>query len=286
VTASAAVALAMRANHWYWLPATAAFLVKPDLGPLFSRVVNRFAGTALGVLLFAGAGAVLSGGQWWTAAVAGVAGALMPVASRHYAMQSAVATLLVLSFVWAGGDTQAVGSRVADTAIACAIVLLVGHLPRLTDPAARVGHRLAAALRRTQAYLDHVLDDPAGERTGERMALRRAAYRALGEARAAAETVAAELPAQRARITDWGPVVAAAERIVDAVTACAVRMEHGASRPSDRETSEVIGSLAAVAEALDGRENGAAPELTTTPECETLADVVAELHRIRKVTLR
>jgi hypothetical protein len=118
------------------------------------------------------------------------------------------------------------------------------------------------------------------------MALRRAAYRGLGEARAAAETVAAELPAQRSRIADWGPVVAAAERIVDAVTACAVRMEHGAPRPSDRETAEVIRSLSAIADALDGREKSPPPELTTTPECETLADVVAELHRIRAVTMR
>ncbi|MDC7336022.1 hypothetical protein PQR15_05180 [Streptomyces lydicus] len=33
IAASAAVALLLRADHWYWLPATATFLVKPDLGP-------------------------------------------------------------------------------------------------------------------------------------------------------------------------------------------------------------------------------------------------------------
>lgn len=36
--ASAAVAQALHHPHWYWLPATAVFLVKPDLGPLASRV--------------------------------------------------------------------------------------------------------------------------------------------------------------------------------------------------------------------------------------------------------
>lgn len=233
VTASAAVALALRADHWYWLPATAAFLVKPDLGPLFSRVVNRFVGTALGVLVFAGiaAGAAAFGGTWWPAVLACVAGALVPVASRHYALQTGVVTALVLSFVWVGGDTQAAGHRLADTAIACAIVLIVGHLPRLVDPAARVGHRLAAALRLTESYLGHVLGDPDGLRTGERMALRRAAYQALAEARAAAGTAAAELPAQRRRIADWAPSSPPPERIVDAATACAVRMEHGAPRP-------------------------------------------------------
>ncbi|MFI9586767.1 FUSC family protein [Streptomyces sp. NPDC052236] len=289
VTASAAVALALRPEHWYWLPATAAFLVKPDLGPLFSRTANRFAGTALGVLVFAAAATVFTavyGGEWWPAVVATAAGALVPVASRHYAMQTAVVTVLVLSFVWVGGDTGATGSRLIDTAIACAIVLIVGHLPLLADPGARVGHRLAAALRHTEAYLGHVLNAPAGERTDERMALRRAAYRALGEARTTADTVAAELPAQGARNTDWAPLVAAAERIVDAVTACAVRMEHGAVRPSQREAREVASAMAAIADALDGRGERPPPELTATVKCETLADVVAELHRIREVTSR
>ena len=41
-------------QHWYWLPATAVFLVKPDLGPLVSRVLCRAAGTVLGALVFAG----------------------------------------------------------------------------------------------------------------------------------------------------------------------------------------------------------------------------------------
>jgi hypothetical protein len=48
----------------------------------------------------------------------------------------------------------------------------------------------------------------------------------------------------------------------------------------------VTAAITALADALDGRAEGAPPELTTTPECETLADVVAELHRIREVTMR
>jgi hypothetical protein len=46
----------------------------------------------------------------------------------------------------------------------------------------------------------------------------------------------------------------------------------------------VTEAIASVADALDGRRRDSPPELTATPECETLADVVAELHRIRKVT--
>lgn len=284
VTASAAVALALRADHWYWLPLTAAFLVKPDIGPLFSRVVNRFLGTALGVLVFAALAAPLGGGIWWTAVCASVAGALLPFAARHFALQTTAVTIMVLAFVWAGGDTQAALSRLLDTAIACAIVVVVGHLPRLTDPTARVGHLLAVAQRRTRDYLDHVLTAPAGERPEERRVLRRAAYSALGQARVAAETLAAELPSRHGGNGDWFRVVAASERIVDATTACVLRMEQGAPRPSAREGAQVVAALTAVADTLDGRAPVTGPPaLPVAPECETIADVVAELHFIRGI---
>ncbi|MFJ4982258.1 FUSC family protein [Streptomyces sp. NPDC088732] len=286
VTASAAVALAMRADHWYWLPLTAVFLVKPDIGPLFSRVVNRFVGTAVGVVVFGGLAAIWGGGGvWWTVVCAAVAGALLPVSFRHFGLQTSVVTLMVLPFVWVGGDTQAAGDRLLDTATACAIVLVVGHLPGFTDPTARVAHLMAEALRRTREYLAHVLTTPAGGRPGDRMVLRRAAYSSLAEARSAAETVAAELPWGRGPHTDWFRVVAASERIVDAVTACAVRVEQGAERPSREEGAGVVQALDALADSLDGRTPATVrPELRQTPSCASLADVVAELRHIQVFT--
>ncbi|GAA0664420.1 FUSC family protein [Kitasatospora atroaurantiaca] len=297
VSVNTAVALLLRTDHWYWLPATAAFLVKPDFGPLFSRVVNRFVGTAAGVLVFA-ALSTLSGGGLLPVLAVTAGGVLIPVAGRHFALQTAVITVTVLAFVSTGGDRQAAGTRLADTALACAIVLLVGHLPRLADTHARVGHHFALALRHTQSYLEHVLaggpaappDVPAraearagGADAGsaaERATLRRAAYHALAEARVAAETASAELRAGR----DWRPVTGGAERIADAATACAVRLEHGRPRPSEPVARQVTASLAAMADALDGL-GPAAPELGPAPDgCRTLTDIVTELHLIRALT--
>ncbi|WP_431961918.1 hypothetical protein [Actinacidiphila sp. bgisy160] len=113
--------------------------------------------------------------------------------------------------------------------------------------------------------------------------LRRAAYSALGEARAAAETFAAELPSRHGGNGDWFRVVAASERIVDAATACVVRMEQGAPRPSAREGAQVVAALTALADTLDGRAPAAAPGSPRGPECETLAGIVAELHFIRSI---
>lgn len=283
VAASTAVALLLSADHWYWLPVTAAFLVKPDVGPLFSRVVNRFAGTAVGVLLFA----ALPTGVAELAAVT-VAGALIPLAARHFAAQTAVITVTVLSFVSLGGDTGdtgASGSRLADTALACAIVLVVGHLPRLASPRTRVGHRCAVALRHAQRYLHHVLSAAPGDQDGpERAALRRAAYRALAEARAAAETAAAELRTDR----NWLPVTAHAERIVDATTACAVRLDHGRPGPTAPTVRRITGDLAALADALDAALADGGParaaRATAPADCRTLTDIVGELQQIRALT--
>ncbi|GGN44147.1 FUSC family protein [Streptomyces kronopolitis] len=285
IAASTAVALLLRADHWYWLPATATFLVKPDLGPLFSRTVNRFAGTVAGVLVFAGAGLLLTG-SWWPALVAAAGGALLPFATRHFALQTVAITLMVLAFVTVSGDPQAAAERIVDTSIACGIVLVVGHLPHLADPRRRVGHRVTAALRAAEDFLRHVLEAEPGADPTERLALRRAAYRALAEARAAAETAAAELLAARDRNPDWLTVVTAAERIVDAATACAVRLDHGAHRPGEAEAERLCRTLSAMADALEDprRPSGAGlpgSALRPVPDCATLTDVAAELERIR-----
>ncbi|WP_275461887.1 FUSC family protein [Streptomyces noursei] len=291
IGASTAAALALRADHWYWLPATVTFLVKPDLGPLFSRTANRFAGTAAGVLVFAVAGTLLSG-SWWPALMAGASGALLPFATRHFALQTGAITVMVLSFVHVGGAPQAAPERIVDTSLACAIVLVVGHLPRLADPRRRVGPRVTEALRSTERFLRHVLEPrpaaPAESTAGavRRLALRRAAYRTLAQARAAAETAAAEFRPSREPGPDWLTVVTAVERIVDAATACAVRLDRGARRPGPEEAERLCRALAATADAVEApgrRPPGTPPPaLRPVPDCATLTDVAAELERLRE----
>ncbi|MFC9324131.1 FUSC family protein [Kitasatospora sp. NPDC057015] len=280
VTASAAVALLLDADHGYWLPVTAAFLVKPDYGPLFSRTVNRLAGTLAAVLAATALGALTG---WWAVAALVGCGVLIPFAARHFALQTAVVTVTVLCFAGVGGDTGAAGSRLADTAIACAIVLLVGHLPRLADAGSRVGHRSAHALRHTLRYVDHVLAAPADERhAGERAQLRRAAYHSLSQARAAAEVSTAELTAGADR--DWLAVTAGAERIADAATACSVRLGHGRPLPPGPAARQVTEGLAALADALEGRGAAGRPPAFTA-DCRTLGDIHTELDLIGALLL-
>ncbi|OQD54628.1 hypothetical protein BM536_022105 [Streptomyces phaeoluteigriseus] len=249
--ASAAIAQALHHSHWYgqhthwyWLPATAVFLVKPDLGPLVSRVLCRAAGTVLGALLFAGFAAVLPDPQGLVALVA-VCGALIPVSTRHFAAQTAVVTVLVLSLVMVGGEPQASVGRIGETLLACALVLVVGHLPMPGERGGHVRARLASAAGAAHAYLVHVLDG--SDDRAARWTLRREAYRALSEARAAIALSAAELPALARHTEGTDEVAALLERLVDTTTAAAVHLDDTGRldrRHSDRLT-ELLGELAA-----------------------------------------
>ncbi|MFF7979265.1 FUSC family protein [Streptomyces sp. NPDC007901] len=222
-------------QHWYWLPATAVFLVKPDLGPLASRVLCRAAGTVLGALVFAGFAAVLPRPEGLIVLVA-VCGAVIPVSTRHFGAQTAVVTVLVLALVMVGGEPQASVSRIGETLLACAIVLLVGHLPMAGKRGGGVRARLAAAGRAAHVYLDHVLSE-SGDR-GERWALRREAYRTLAEARTAIALAAAELPALARHTEGTDAVAAVLERLVDTTTACAVHLDE-TGRLTARHTGQL-----------------------------------------------
>ncbi|GLW74010.1 FUSC family protein [Kitasatospora phosalacinea] len=292
VAASAALALGLRAGHWYWLPVTAAFLVKPDLGPLFSRVVNRFAGTVAGVLLVAALAPALPD-PWWPVAAVAATGALIPVAQRHFAAQTAVITVTVLAFVTTGGDRGAAPGRLTDTTLACVLVLLVGHLPGLADTRARVGQRAAHALRHTQRYLDHVLlterqdrarptDDAVAARRAE---LRRTAYRALAQARAAAETAAAELRPGAPAEPDWLRLTVHAERLADAATAYAVARDHGTPVPATPAAARTLTrTLAAAADALDHPGPVPVPPAAPAALPPELDGVATEVRRIRALS--
>jgi uncharacterized membrane protein YccC len=256
--ASAAVAQALHHTrwygqhaHWYWLPATAVFLVKPDLGPLASRVLNRAAGTVLGAVVFAGFAAVLPRPEGLIALVA-VSGALIPVATRHFAAQTAVVTVLVLALVMVGGEPQASVSRIGETLLACAIVLIVGHLPMPGQRGGGVQARLVAAGGAAHTYLAHVLreyrdPDPmtGPDSRATRWTLRREAYRTLAEAHTAIALAAAELPALARHSEGADEVVAILERLVDTTTACAVQLDDsGRLSPRQREQlAELLGEF-------------------------------------------
>ncbi|MGC0332685.1 hypothetical protein RKD23_005675 [Streptomyces sp. SAI-170] len=257
-------------THWYWLPATAVFLVKPDLGPLVSRVLCRAAGTVLGALVFAGLAAVLPRPAGLVAVVA-VCGALIPVATRHFAAQTAVVTVLVLALVMVGGEPQASVGRIGETLLACAIVLVVGHLPVPGRRGGGVHARLAAAADAARRYLAQVMSG--SDDRARRWILRREAYRTLAEARAAIALAAAELPALARHAHGADEAAALLERLVDTTTACAVHLDDtGRLTPRHtRQVGDLLDRLAAHAEQTGLRLPDLAVDVRVRPSCRAVA---------------
>ncbi|MGW1140942.1 FUSC family protein, partial [Streptomyces zhihengii] len=235
---SAALALVLGQQHWYWLPATAVFLVKPDLGPLASRAVCRALGTVVGAVLCAGLLATGPGPKALTATVA-VCGALVPFATRHFAAQTAVVTVLVLCLVALAGEPPATGERVVQSLLACATVLVVGHLPLPGRHGNAVRHRLDVAGDAAGRYLDHVLTSP-GDRAGRRV-LRREAYRAAAAAQTAAGLSAAELPSIARHSAGAQHIASGLTGLLDSITACAVEADDRAA-PVSRGDADHLGA--------------------------------------------
>ncbi|MFD8283845.1 FUSC family protein [Streptomyces solisilvae] len=282
VGVSTALAQRLPGAHWYWLPATAAFLVKPDMGPLVSRALSRALGTAVGVAVFGALATLLAPGAVWPVVVAAVCSALIPVSVCHFALQTAVLTPLLLALVHLGGDTDPGFTRLIDTLLACGVVLAAGALPGLGGPRAQVTVRLSLAVRATRDHLDRVLTAEAPYAT--RLRLRREAYRALADARRAVEVASAEHPPFGRDLAAWAPVVFALEEIVDAATACGVRLDQGAPQPEPTLAARLRAALSDLADAVAARRpptDLVLPAGAAVGDCATLADVTAGLHRVR-----
>jgi hypothetical protein len=279
--------------HWYWLPATVVFLVKPDLGPLVSRVLCRAAGTVLGALVFAGFALVLPRPEGLIALVA-VSGALIPVATRHFAAQTAVVTVLVLALVMVGGEPQASASRITETLLACAIVLIAGHLPMPGQRGGGVRSRLAAAGAAAEAYLTHVLREttrPVLRETENPVPrhVERSAPRQLRQLRQAARPVPRaagsalrDTPTEDARALRWTLRREAYRALAEARTAIALA---AAELPALARHSEGADEIVAVLERIVDTTTACAVHLDDsgrlTPEqVRQLGELLDELDRL------
>ncbi|MEV6681885.1 FUSC family protein [Streptomyces erythrochromogenes] len=124
-----ALVLLMPYERAYWVPVTVVFVLKPDLGSVFSRALLRAAGTSAGLLAAVAVFAAVPRG-WWEVPVLLLLGALLPVLSRRgYGFQTAAITpvILLLSDLGNLEGAELVGQLMWDSLIGCAIALVVGH---------------------------------------------------------------------------------------------------------------------------------------------------------------
>ena len=213
-------------SHWYWVPMTVAIVMKPELGSIFVRAVQRTVGTAAGVVLGGILLAFIPVGPLFILIIACITFVLPWLAQRNYALTAFAITPLVLVLIDflspARSGMEYASLRLVDTLIGCAIVLLFGYLlwPRRHSSEL---HQTMTSVRQTIAhYLELALANSTTPETSALSTARRDAYGKLVDMRAALQKSMAEPPPAGYEAAAWFPLIAAAARLCDAITVYSV----------------------------------------------------------------
>ena len=213
----------------YWVLLTVAIVLKPDFGSVFTRAIQRGAGTLLGVLLGTGLLAVLPRSPWVLAAMAAAAAVLPWARDASYGLFSVFVTPLVILLLDLAAPSGAglVGARLLDTLLGCAIVLVVGYLLWPQTWRAPFDEALHAAALALDSFVEAAFT---GSPT-ERRRARRRNYRALTELQTQLQRRLAEPPPISTRAAAWWPVIVQLERAADAVTEAVIATRAGEPAP-------------------------------------------------------
>jgi uncharacterized membrane protein YccC len=213
----------------YWVLLTVAIVLKPDFGSVFTRAVQRGAGTLLGVLIGSLLLSVLPRDGWVVVAIAVGAGLLPWARGANFGLFSVFQTpviILLLELAVPGGPGL-VGARLVDTLVGCAIVLVAGYLVWPQTWRAPLDEAMSAATLALDGFVGAAFT---GDDT-ERRRARRRAYRALTEVQTQLQRRLAEPPPVSTRASAWWPVIVQLERTADAVTGAVVATAQGGPAP-------------------------------------------------------
>ena len=127
VAVATAVAEISGLARGYWLPLTVLFVLRPDFGSTFTRGLQRYAGTALGVVLATLITAALDPGPYALAAlITALAFAVSAFLYANYGLFTLSVTAFIIFFVaYAGGHDEFATAldRLLDTTIGATITL-------------------------------------------------------------------------------------------------------------------------------------------------------------------
>ena len=291
----------------YWVVLTVAIILKPDYGSVFSRAVQRGAGTIIGAVLGAVIIALVPYGPWLLVPF-GVLAALLPYGkSRSFGLTATFLTPFVVLLIdlLSPGGWRLAEERLIDTLIACAIVLLIGYAPWPSAWSAHLPRQFADTLRAVAAYMDESLvtawdSDPpqvtspltaaanAGGAGGaapvRRSGLRRQASRALSNLRAEFQRTMSEPAPVSRRATAWWPAEVGLEEVMDATTGLVVAIGRGTAPPDAKAVHQLTGTLRAVADAINA---GTPPAISgELPDDPTLMPVTDAVRSVLAVLVR
>ena len=264
----------------YWIVLTAAIVLKPDLGSVFARGVQRTIGTLAGVLLGVLILQLIPPGGWLLLPMAVLAFGFPFGASRNYGLLATLVTPLVLLLLdfGAGVDDRLAWDRLLDTGIGAAIVLVVGYLCWPSTWRPRLGERIAAGVETLGSYA-RVAFGADNQSAGVQ---RRRSYRAMSDVRADLQSTLAEPPPLSSQAAAWWPLIAQLEKTTDDLSDASLLARHHGQRPSSADVAQLVAGFDDLAAALRGhREPRALPD----PRSPLLADLAADLRGLRRIAV-
>jgi hypothetical protein len=291
----------------YWVVLTVAIILKPDYGSVFSRAVQRGAGTIIGALLGAVIIALVPYGPWLLIPF-GVLAALLPYGkSRSFGLTATFLTPFVVLLIdlLSPGGWRLAEERLLDTLIACAIVLLIGYAPWPSSWSAHLPRQFADTLRAVAAYMDESLvtagdsgqpqvasplaitpggEGGAGAAAARPSRLRRQAFRALSDLRAEFQRTMSEPAPVSRRAAAWWPAAVGLEEVMDVTTGLVVAIGRGTAPPDARAVHQLTATLRAVADAINA---GTPPVISgELPDDPTLTPVTDAVRSVLAVLIR
>jgi uncharacterized membrane protein YccC len=261
----------------YWVVLTVAIVLRPDLGSVFARALQRGLGTVVGAVLGAVILVLIPGGPLLLIPCA-VFAALLPYGrDRNWGLFSTFLTPLVVLLI---DLLQRVGwalalDRLIDTLLGCAVVLLVGYAPWPSSWHAHLPQQLATTLDMVARYTDQALLGATG-----RFTLRRDTYRALSDLRAEFQRTMAEPPSVSRRAARLWPALIGLEHVMDTVIATSVHAEQDGWRPSAADRKQLVTALRAMADGVRAGRPPAAKPLPYREELRPVADTVRDVQRL------
>ncbi|WP_148283210.1 MULTISPECIES: FUSC family protein [Kitasatospora] len=196
--------------HPYWAVLNVTFVCRPDIGPVAGRALERFCGTALGLL---GSGLVLTlaGPDSALLAVLALAAGLVPALSgTGYLYQAAALATVVMMATQLAGDPglPLLLPNLACCAIGCLASVLACELLNPGQRQHAVARRLAVAVEQTTLAL-----------TPHRPRTVLAPHLQLAKARAEFERARREPPWRQGSTARWAALIDEVERTVEAALA-------------------------------------------------------------------
>lgn len=231
----------------YWIPLSVAVILKPDFGSVFTRAIQRSAGTLAGVVLAILIFHFVPKG-FWLLVVIGCLSAAIPWASlKNYAWQCMFLTpliLILMDLIIAGPTVDYGAQRLVDTLLGAAIVLVFGYLIWPKPAKTSFWTRYTETLKTISAYLDAL------KKAGKQDDLfaitvqqRHNAYAGLIALRKWEQGFLSEPSVERDAAHLWLPHVSQAEYLVDRIGHYILSCERENKQPEASKVQQLFSEL-------------------------------------------